>query len=267
MNYADAGLETFLNLINPELKQPRIITEPEELKLTLEKSEKRKVQVRVDNIGRGYLFGALELEKPVDGLSLSQSTIGASGNSGGKNTINYRKPSTYPNESGEKSKTDFEATLTLEIDASLMAPGKTYHTSIVINSNASNSKTFIPVTISVYRKPMTSATELWLITIPLAIITAFTLNINFSALLFDDTMFATIGPYIVFGGGVLGTIIYNAFFSNSANGRDNHIGNYLLSLLSFGGFSIAAYLIMYIITIILVIIGIAISLYILGSKK
>ncbi len=265
MNYADAGLETFLHLIKPNLKQPEIVTEPDSLRLTVEKSEKRTVPIQICNVARGYLFGAAELENPVDGLSLLQSTLGVSNNLSGK--AGRRSQGSFQSELAGESRTGSETTLTLEIDATKMMPGKTYHTSIIITSNASNSRVIIPITVSIYRKPMTSSTELWLVTLPLAIITGLIFYFNISDQLFGDSFLADIGPYVVFGGGILGPIIYNAFWSNSAEGKDNHLGNYILSLLAYVGFSIIAYIVMHLVIILLVIVAIGIALAILGKSK
>lgn len=265
MNYADAGLETFLHLVNQELQQPEIVTEPGTLRLTVEKSEQKSVQIEIRNVARGYLFGSAELENSVDGLSLSQSTIGVENNySWEKET--YRQAS-FENEIVGNNLTGTGSTLTLEIDAKRMVPGRTYHTSIVITSNASNSIISIPVTVSVYRKAMTGSTELWLVTLPLAVITAFLFHLIFSDQLFSDSFLAGIGPYIIFGGGLLGPIIYNAVWSNSANGKDNHLGNYLLSLLAYVGISIIVYIVVHLVIILLVIVAIGIALAIMGSNK
>ncbi|MFO7882519.1 MAG: hypothetical protein R6U52_08300 [Kosmotogaceae bacterium] len=265
MNYADAGLETFLHLVNQGLKHPEIVAEPDALRLTLEKSEQRSVRIQINNVARGYLFGAAELENSVDGLSLSKSILGVSNNLSGK--AGRQNQDNFQTDLSGRNSTGTESALNLEIDATRMVPGKTYHTSIVITSNASDSKVSIPVTISIYRKSMTSSTELWLVTLPLAIITAFIFYFNLTDQLFSDSFLAGIGPYVVFGGGILGPIIYNAFWSNSAKGKDNHLGNYLLSLLAYVGFAIFAYIFMHLIIMLLVIVAIGVALSIMGSSK
>lgn len=247
MSYADAGLESFLHLLEPNHQQPKIVVDEMAIYYRLGVEESRKHTIRIVNTGRGCLFGTISFLHKIDGLSLSEN----------KFEIN--------------SKFKREIVFTLSIDMSQIAPGERYQTSIVISSNASKGDLVIPVTIEAYRYPLASSTALWLITIPLSIFMGFLLHFNIIQYLISDLfgtdMLGTVAPFIIYGSGYLGLIIYNVVWSNSAKGRDNNLANYILSIFCFLGFIVIGFLLVFLIVMAAIIFVIIVLLMFLGSSK
>ncbi len=242
MQYEDAGLESFLNLVVPDLGMPQMVFTPNVINLRLQREEKSEVVIRIANCNRGYLFGTVDLAHPLEGLSLSAGEFGVHCND------------------------HQEAEVTLEIDATLMAPGRTYRNAIILNSNAENESISIPVVIEVYRHALAGPAALWLITVPLSLLAAMIIYLTVAPM-FDDSLTAGIGPFVLIAAGLLGTVLYNALWSNSAKNRDNRLGDYVLSLLCFFGFALAGLVLMYLFIVVMVIIAIIIALFVMGSGK
>lgn len=243
MKHADVGMESFLQLLKPDLQAPHIEVEPETISLSLDREETKEIKIQIRNANRGYLFGSVELSERNKGMSLSASKFG----------LDY--------------KLEEVTILSLNIDASKLTPGRNYQTTLEITSNAGNGDISVPITVGVYRNPLKTPAALWLITMPIVILAALVLHAEFSSQLFEDSFTQAVGPYFVLGSGVLGTVIYNAFFSNSANGRDNHFGNFILSVLMFFAAAAAGLVIMYVLIALAFIAFIIIALMILGSGK
>ena len=243
ISYADAGLETFLQLTNKDLVAPQIMVDTESINLRLQSEEIRTIQIRISKHGRGYLFGSVEFSQVIKGLALSGVSFGIDQMPGQATVIET------------------------QIDSAQMVPGKKHRTTILINSNAGNGQIAIPVSIEVYRSPLASATALWLGTLPLAILFSVLFYNYLSYEFAGDALMSTLGPFFTIASGFIGLIVYNYYWSNSAKGRDNHIGTYFLSLLVFFGFAIAGFIIMFVLIAILVIVGIGVALWIWGSSK
>ena len=223
MKHADVGMESFLQLLKPDLQAPHIEVEPESIYLSLDREETKEIKIRIRNTNRGYLFGSVELSERNDGMSLPNSNFGLD------------------------HKLKEETLLSLNIDASKMTPGRNYHTTLEITANAGNGDISVPITVGVYRNPLKTSAALWLITMPIVILAALVLHAEFSPQWFTDSFTQALGPYLVFGSGVLGTVIYNAYLTNSAKGRDNHFGNFILAIIMFFAAAAAGFIIMYVI--------------------
>ena len=227
----DAGLESFLNLIEPNLGKPKMAITPEAISLRLQREEKKDIAVKIKNLSRGYLFGTVDFDKPVEGLSL--------------NTGNF----------GVHHSDNREVELVVNIDASLMEYGSTYRTSIIINSNAEGGSVSIPLEIEVYRSPFAKPETLWIITlIPVLLVGLLTLMPA------GQSSSDVVWSLIALGSGLVGVIIYNTQWSSGAKGRDNQWFDYLLSILCFVGFIFVGMLLAGILIVAIVIIGIVLLL-------
>lgn len=133
MRNDDAALESFLQLVGPDLPLPQIVVEPVSLRLRPERGETPEITIRIKNTGRGVLFGTIELTSPVEGLSLSGNTFDVN------------------------SKINGETTVFLRVDTSGMVPGQTHDLSLEISSNAENAVISIPLSVMV-RRPLREMT-------------------------------------------------------------------------------------------------------------
>ncbi len=104
--------------------------EPEFINLTLDREDKKEIAIRIRNIDRDYLFGAVEFSTGFDSMFLSEASFGVD------------------------PKLNQETAIILHIDASKITPGQNYNTSVEIASNAENGEISIPVTVRVYRNPL-----------------------------------------------------------------------------------------------------------------
>lgn len=122
----DAGLEVFLHLLDPELPLPKAVVEPQKVKLHLDKGENKEVSIRINNQGRGYLSGTIELSKRVPGLDISAHRFGLHGKAG---------------------KTERQTTVNLRVNTKNMEAGRKYRSSIVINTNGKPDNIVVPLFI------------------------------------------------------------------------------------------------------------------------
>ena len=102
----DIGLEKFVQSLNPRIGHPKLHISHEAINFgNIDTETQKKIQLEIKNIGRGFLYGSLQLTNDIPGLQLSTTTI--RGN----------------------------AHFTIELDASLLASKKTYKTELVVNTN------------------------------------------------------------------------------------------------------------------------------------
>lgn len=125
---SDAGLETFLHLLEPELALPKAAVEPQNIKLRLDKGENRDISLRIGNQGRGYLSGTIEVSENMPGLALSAHRFGLD---------------------GKASKTDRETSVSLSINTGDLKANQEYRTSMVINTNGKPDEIVVPLSILV----------------------------------------------------------------------------------------------------------------------
>lgn len=129
MSDQDAGLEAFLQLVEPNLPLPHIMVEPCFLNIQLGQGVIQEVPLRIKNLRRGHLFGTVELVQALKGLTLSQNKFDS-------------------NWHGNQ-----EANLILRIDSSELTAGQIFRASIRIDSNAEDSVVNIPLTLKVRVNP------------------------------------------------------------------------------------------------------------------
>ena len=102
----DVGVEKVIQSLNPRIGHPKIQISHEAINFgNIDTETQKKVQLEIKNIGRGFLYGNLQLTNDIPGLQLSTTTI--------------------------RGDTHF----TIELDASLLASKKTYKTELVVNTN------------------------------------------------------------------------------------------------------------------------------------
>ncbi len=76
---SDAGMEAFLRLLDSKLALPQAAVESQNIKLRLDKGEKKEIPLLIRNRGRGYLSGTIEISKNVPGLELSDHRFSVGG--------------------------------------------------------------------------------------------------------------------------------------------------------------------------------------------
>lgn len=109
----DQGLENFLHIIKPDLKSPKLNLSHNEIKIRgIQRGKSRQISIKISNIGRGYLYGTIELSKSINGVALSENVIEASQMFKSKSVID------------------------INIDTNSLPPGKTYSTNLILNTNA-----------------------------------------------------------------------------------------------------------------------------------
>lgn len=244
MNSSDAALEVFLQAISPGLESPRIAVTPNAMRIRMNSNENRVIVMRISNVGRGYLFGSIEMSNRVSGVELSSASFGvnAKNNEVAEIRLTFRGPQ-----------------LTYTRFAEL---------NIIINSNDLDAPYLrIPVSLTIAQNPFSTAAGLWLTTLPISIFMSIILYQLFSDQLFPDPILSGFGPVIVFGFGLLGNVLFNGFWSSSARGDNNGLADYLLALLAYVGFAILGFIALYLILIILILIALALSLSILGGGR
>ncbi|MDQ6979264.1 MAG: serine/threonine-protein kinase [Mariprofundaceae bacterium] len=115
-------LDTFLRLMNPDLPRPRMIVQPEFLKLgNLQHSEVKTRPLHIFGTGQGYLYGSIDLQSFSEGVMID--------------TFDFEGKSTI---------------IQLTVDTVNLAPGR-YENRITINSNAGTHT--VDMSFTVLEKP------------------------------------------------------------------------------------------------------------------
>ena len=101
------GLEKLVQSLNPQIGHPRLQISHKSINFgTVDAGTQKKIQLRIKNAGRGFLYGSLRLTKDIPGFRLSTRIIRGS------------------------------ADVTIELDTSHLAFKKKYKTELVIATNA-----------------------------------------------------------------------------------------------------------------------------------
>lgn len=105
----DVGVEKVVQSLSPRIGHPKLHISHESINFgNIDTETQKKIQLEIKNIGRGFLYGNLQLFNDIPGLQLSTMDIRG-------NTL-----------------------VTVELDASLLASKKTYKTKLVVNTNTGN---------------------------------------------------------------------------------------------------------------------------------
>ncbi len=108
----DIGMEKLVQSLNPRIGHPKLHISQEAINFgNIDTETQKKVQLEIKNIGRGFLYGNLQLTNDIPGLRLSTTTIQG------------------------------DTRFTIELDASLLAAKKTYKTELVVNTNTGDPTT------------------------------------------------------------------------------------------------------------------------------
>ncbi len=105
----DVGMEKVIQNLNPRIGHPKLHISHESINFgNVDTETQKKIQLKIKNIGRGFLYGNLQLSNAIQGLQLSTMTIRG------------------------------DTLLTIELNTSLLASKKTYKTELAVNTNAGN---------------------------------------------------------------------------------------------------------------------------------
>ena len=127
-NETDLGLEMLVQSLDPRIGQP--VPQVSHTSINFGKVDKRAqktVRVEIQNTGRGYLYGDVQLARAMPGLRISSTLI--RGN----------------------------AALTVTLDASRLADNKMHETALVIKTNGGESRVPISCVLIAERGPSTSS--------------------------------------------------------------------------------------------------------------
>ena len=106
----DIGLEKLVQSLHPGIGHPILHINHESIDFgKVDTETQKKIHLEIKNMGRGFLYGNLQLNNDIPGIQLSTMTIRGNTN------------------------------VTLELDARLLASKKMYKTELVINTNLSDS--------------------------------------------------------------------------------------------------------------------------------
>ena len=105
----DIGVEKLVQSLNPRIGHPKLHINHESINFgNVDTETQKKIQLEIKNIGRGFLYGNLQLTNDIPGIHLSTTTIRG-------NTL-----------------------VIVDLDASLLASKKMYKAELVVNTNISD---------------------------------------------------------------------------------------------------------------------------------
>ena len=100
------GVEKLVQSLNPQIGHPKLHISHEAINFgNVDTETQQTIQLEIKNVGRGFVYGTLQLTNDIPGIQVSTTTL--------------------------RGDTRF----TLELDASLMASKKMYKTELVVNTN------------------------------------------------------------------------------------------------------------------------------------
>ena len=126
----DVGLEWLVQSLDPQIGQP--VSQVSHTSINFGKVDKgaqKTVRVEIQNTGRGYLYGDVQLSKAMPGLRISSTSI--RGN----------------------------AVLTVTLDTSLLADDKMHDTALVIKTNGGELRVPISLVLVAVKAPSTCSTQ------------------------------------------------------------------------------------------------------------
>ncbi|OPY55847.1 MAG: Bacterial SH3 domain protein [Pelotomaculum sp. PtaU1.Bin035] len=75
-NNKDAGLEAFLQLMAPDLQEPKLEVSPQKINIFgIQPGQNRDIELKITNAGRGHITGNVELSPAIPGVSVSPDII------------------------------------------------------------------------------------------------------------------------------------------------------------------------------------------------
>ncbi len=108
----DIGVEKLVQSLNPRIGHPKLHVSHESINFgNVDTETQKKIQLEIKNIGRGFLYGNLQLTNDVPGIQLATTTIRG------------------------------DTLVIVKLDASLLASKKMYKTELVVNTNTGDPTT------------------------------------------------------------------------------------------------------------------------------
>ena len=105
----DIGLEMLVQKLHPQIGRPEIEVSPTHIDLgTIDMETQKTIQLEIKNVGRGFLYGTVELADKVQGFQLASSPIRG------------------------------QTVATIKLDASQLAVKRKYEVAVLINTNSGN---------------------------------------------------------------------------------------------------------------------------------
>ena len=146
----DMGLEMLVQELDPQIGQPELVISQARIDFgTLDTETQKTIQIEIRNVGRGFLYGEVQLARKMPGLSLSAPPIRE------------------------------ETAVTFDLDASYLTVKRSHETELLINTNGGRLQVPIscyvayPIQKSIYRMLISGVAVAGITLVPCLIILLF----------------------------------------------------------------------------------------------
>ena len=117
----DVGLEAFVQKLDPKIGKPKLQVYPSQIDFgSMDTESQKTVDIKITNVGRGFLYSDVQLSTDIPGLQVSGTEIQGGG------------------------------VVSVKLDASRLPPNKAHQTALVFNTNSGTLR--VPVSYSIKPK-------------------------------------------------------------------------------------------------------------------